>query len=115
MENYTFLLMGMTFLLLCKAYTLTNKKSAICGLIIGEKVHWKEQTLCRDNENHRKCGLFNFFKEKDREVKNGFISSERVSDLGSVLRDGDGVRARISTMSTSLDLGEKSPHHRKPP
>lgn len=58
---------------------------------------------------------FLIFLKRRIEVKNGFISSERVSDLGSVLRDGDGVRARISTMSTSLDLGEKSPHHRKPP
>lgn len=27
-----------------------NEKSAICGLMIGEEVHWREQTLCREKE-----------------------------------------------------------------
>ena len=52
MENWEFLLMDMAYSLLCKTSALTKKKSAICGLIIGEEVHWREQTPCRENENH---------------------------------------------------------------
>ena len=52
MENYEFLLMDMAYLLLGKMYTLRKKKSAICGLVIGEEIHWRKQILCRENENH---------------------------------------------------------------
>ena len=52
MENYEFLLMDMAYLLLGKMYTLGKKKSAICGLVIGEEIHWRKQILCRENENH---------------------------------------------------------------
>lgn len=52
MENYEFLLMGMAYLLLGKMYTVGKKKSAICGLVIGEEIHWRKQILCRENENH---------------------------------------------------------------